>query len=235
MLPSNYSVHSAYFSEDCHVVWWHVCGFPANSTSYALVAPPIGSYSSRAVKGFSVIIHKRGAKGGERSPQTSPVCWIVVTSDVTPASPAGAGKGGRCSRSVYCRKPWCAWSLLCSEFRRASTRWVISAATMAGYLKVLSSLSRSAATFSRNPAVLAPAAANCQAQRNCEWRLHPQHLYVDISCCFVQRDAVLASLTIWPGSGSSSRPLEACRAAPRSYANRAASASYQRCSLLFKR
>lgn len=42
---------------------------------------------------------------------------------------------------------------------------------MAGYLKVLSSLSRSAATFSRNPAVLAPAATNCQTQRNCEWRL----------------------------------------------------------------
>lgn len=43
---------------------------------------------------------------------------------------------------------------------------------MAGYLKVLSSLSRSAAAaFSRNPAVLAPA-ANCQTlqQRNCEWR-----------------------------------------------------------------
>uniref|UniRef100_A0A8C4F0E9 Isocitrate dehydrogenase [NADP] n=1 Tax=Dicentrarchus labrax TaxID=13489 RepID=A0A8C4F0E9_DICLA len=36
---------------------------------------------------------------------------------------------------------------------------------MAGYLKVLSSLSRSAAAFSRNPAVLAPA-ANCQPQRN---------------------------------------------------------------------
>lgn len=71
MLPSNYSVHSAYLSEDCHVVWWHVCGFPANSTSYAVVAPPTGSFSGRTVKGFSVIIHKKGAKGGERSPQTS--------------------------------------------------------------------------------------------------------------------------------------------------------------------
>lgn len=42
---------------------------------------------------------------------------------------------------------------------------------MAGYLKVLSSLSRSAAAFSRNPAVLAPA-ANIQSvpQRNCECR-----------------------------------------------------------------
>ena len=42
---------------------------------------------------------------------------------------------------------------------------------MAGYLKVLSSLSRSAAAFSRNPAVLAPA-ANIQSvpQRNGEWR-----------------------------------------------------------------
>lgn len=103
-------------------------------------------------------------------------------------APRRGGEGGRCCGrcSLYCRDPSSGLPPLCSEFRRASTAKCFGPGDMAGYLKVLSSLSRSAAAFSRSPAVLAPA-ANCQPQRNCEWRdnrCHPQHLVVlAVNCC----------------------------------------------------
>ncbi|KAG9331721.1 hypothetical protein JZ751_017286 [Albula glossodonta] len=51
------------------------------------------------------------------------------------------------------------------------TRERVILRNMAGYLKVLSALSRSAAVLSKNPAVVAPAALSCHSlqQRNCEF------------------------------------------------------------------
>lgn len=126
MLPSNYSVHSAYFSEDCHVVWWHVCGFPANSTSVAVVPPPIGSFSGRTVKGFSVITRKKGAKGGERSRQTPPVFWIVVTSDVTPSVSRRGGKEGGAAARYIAESPGALGPLFALSFvERRPAEWFL--------------------------------------------------------------------------------------------------------------
>lgn len=68
---------------------------------------------------------------------------------------------------------------------------------MSGYLKVLGSLSRSAATFSRSPAALAPAATNCQTQRNCEWR----PISADILSITAEREPLAAPERRLPGAG----------------------------------
>lgn len=110
-----------------------------------------------------------------------------LTCDVTAACPVGAGtRGGAEAAAEYIAKsPASLGPLLRPELRRVLTakKVTLGQETMAGYLKVLSSLSRSAAAFSRNPAALAPV-ANCQPQRNCELqrerRWHPQHHCVDV-------------------------------------------------------
>lgn len=104
-----------------------------------------------------------------RRTRVPPLC------DVGPRSPVGGRGGGRgrcCSgsHSILQTAPEpVAPSLL--SFLECSPRTEPGRTDMAaGYLKVISSLSRAAgAAFSRNPAVLAPA-ANCQIlqQRNCE-------------------------------------------------------------------
>lgn len=112
---------------------------------------------------------------------TEPRFWFVSVPPLVclsltwcPACPGGEGKGGAVAAADYIAERSCVFCpLFALEFSSSLNRKVIRAGgVMAGYLKVLNSLSRSAgAAFSRNPAVLAPA-ANCQTlqQRNCEWK-----------------------------------------------------------------
>lgn len=60
---------------------------------------------------------------------------------------------------------------------------------MAGYLKVLSSLTRSAATLSKNPAVLVPASCQSLQQRNCEFSTFKS------VCRYVSKAALTGALT----------------------------------------
>lgn len=175
----------------------------------------IGSFSGRAVKGLVFIREvQKEVKGHDRRP---PLPWI--TSDVIPASPAGAGRRAVLPLGILQKALVRLAPSLLSFVEHRPAEWFLPE-NMAGYLKVLSSLSRSAATLSRNPAVLAPAATNCQAQRNCEWRLISGGILsifrLTLAAVSSRERCVLVSFTIWPGCDSTSRPLEVCRAAPRS-------------------
>lgn len=152
------------------------CGFPAKITSYT-GAGALGSFSvhSKAVRlsGYSQERWERRGKvmtGVPSSALSAPPRSRYRRWRNTSVSRRGGKEGGAVAQYIA-ESSGALGPLFASDFRRASTRCAISAGNMAGYLKVLSSLSRSAATFPRNPAVLAPAAIICQTQRNCEWRL----------------------------------------------------------------
>lgn len=120
--------------------------------------------------------------------------WVCVTLTQHSASPAGEGRRAVLLLVTILQRAAERLPPSLALFRRAFTaKCFRSREDMAGYLKVLSSLSRSAgAAFSRNPAVLAPA-ANCQTlqQRNCKWRdsrFIPSIIMLTVNC----------SLT-WPG------------------------------------
>lgn len=116
-----------------------------------------------------------------------PLC--MCDSDVAlSVSRRGGEKGGAAAGDYIAASRGAFAPLFSSVFRRAVTaKCFRSREDMAGYLKVLSSLSRSAgAAFSRNPAVLAPA-ANCQTlqQRNCKWRdsrFIPSIIMLTVNC-----------------------------------------------------
>lgn len=71
---------------------------------------------------------------------------------------------------VYCCMHRFIRPFLRPEWSRAATSSIFGEKkNMAGYLKVLSSLTRSAATISKSPAVLASASCQSLQQRNCEF------------------------------------------------------------------